>query len=40
VERVKEALVKAIPRGLEPETEKLAHEFIACGGQWRVTVEE
>jgi hypothetical protein len=39
-ERVKGEVAKAIPRGLEPETEELAHRFIVWDGQDRGTVEE
>jgi hypothetical protein len=40
LERVKKAVAGAIQRGLEPETEELAHRFIAWDGQTRVPMEE
>lgn len=40
LEQVREAVSKAIQRGLEPEQDQLARRFIASGGQIRVAAEE
>jgi hypothetical protein len=40
LERVKEAVARALQRGLEPEQEELAKQFIAWDGQLRVVEEE